>query len=108
MQSKVRLAATLSTPGLVRIPSALRMAVAALARRCIGVARNRVEGYPAARTSPPALPSPRTYPWILMRRFTRLTNAFSMNAGNRVHATSIYLMHYNFVRIHQAMQVFPR
>ncbi len=42
-----------------------------------------------------------------MRRFTRLTNAFSKKIENHVHAISIYFMHYNFARIHQTLRVTP-
>ena len=42
-----------------------------------------------------------------MRRFTRLTNAFSKKVENHAHAISIYFMHYNFVRIHQTPRVTP-
>lgn len=42
-----------------------------------------------------------------MRRFTRLTNAFSKKVENHMHAISIYFMHYNFVRIHQTLRVTP-
>jgi IS1 family transposase len=42
-----------------------------------------------------------------IRRFTRLTNAFSKKLENHVHALSIYFMHYNFVRIHQTLRVTP-
>jgi hypothetical protein len=42
-----------------------------------------------------------------MRRFTRLTNAFSKKVENHIHAISIYFMHYNFVRIHQSLRVTP-
>ena len=42
-----------------------------------------------------------------MRRFTRLTNAFSKKAENHAHAIAIYFMHYNFVRIHQTLRVTP-
>jgi hypothetical protein len=42
-----------------------------------------------------------------IRRFTRLTNAFSKKLENHIHALSIYFMHYNFVRIHQTLRCTP-
>jgi hypothetical protein len=42
-----------------------------------------------------------------MRRFTRLTNAFSKKLENHMHALSIYFIHYNFVRIHQTLRIPP-
>jgi len=39
-----------------------------------------------------------------MRRFTRLTNAFSKEVENLEHAVSLHLMHYNFCRAHQTLQ----
>ena len=42
-----------------------------------------------------------------MRRFTRLTNAFSKKVENHMHAISIYFMHYNFVRIRQTLRCTP-
>ena len=42
-----------------------------------------------------------------IRRFTRLTNAFSKKLENHIHALSIYFMHYNFVRIHQSLRGSP-
>lgn len=38
-----------------------------------------------------------------MRRFTRLTNAFSKKAENHAHAVSLYFMFYNFCRVHQTL-----
>lgn len=42
-----------------------------------------------------------------MRRFTRLTNAFSKKIDNHCHALAIYFMFYNFVRIHKSLKVSP-
>jgi IS1 family transposase len=42
-----------------------------------------------------------------MRRFTRLTNAFSKKVANHAAAIAIYFCHYNFVRIHQTLRVTP-
>jgi IS1 family transposase len=42
-----------------------------------------------------------------MRRFTRLTNAFSKKVENLMHAVSLHFMYYNFVRIHQSLRVTP-
>ena len=42
-----------------------------------------------------------------MRRFTRLTNAFSKKIENHEHALAVYFMHYNFCRIHQTLRVTP-
>jgi hypothetical protein len=42
-----------------------------------------------------------------MRRFTRLTNAFSKKVENLGHAVSLHFMYYNFARIHQTLRVTP-
>ena len=42
-----------------------------------------------------------------MRRFTRLTNAFSKKLDNHRHAVSLFYMYYNFGRIHQTLRVTP-
>ncbi len=42
-----------------------------------------------------------------MRRFTRLTNAFSKKIDNHTAANVLHMMHYNFVRIHQTLRVTP-
>jgi IS1 family transposase len=38
-----------------------------------------------------------------MRRFTRLTNAFSKKIENHAHAVALHLMHYNFCRAHTTL-----
>lgn len=42
-----------------------------------------------------------------MRRFTRLTNAFSKKLENHMHAISLHFMYYNFCRIHKTLRVTP-
>jgi IS1 family transposase len=42
-----------------------------------------------------------------MRRFTRLTNAFSKSVDNLRAAVALHFAHYNFVRVHSALRVTP-
>jgi len=42
-----------------------------------------------------------------MRRFTRLTNAFSKKLDNLKCAVALHFYHYNFMRIHQSLRVTP-
>jgi hypothetical protein len=42
-----------------------------------------------------------------VRRFTRLTNAFSKKFENDCHMVAIYHAYYNFCRVHQTLRVTP-
>lgn len=42
-----------------------------------------------------------------MRRFTRLTNAFSKKLENHKAAVALHFFHYNFMRIHNSLRVTP-
>ena len=42
-----------------------------------------------------------------MRRFTRLTNAFSKKIENHCHAIALHFVYYNFAKIHKTLRVTP-
>ncbi|MEP0823436.1 MAG: IS1 family transposase [Ignavibacterium sp.] len=42
-----------------------------------------------------------------MKRFTRLTNAFSKKVQNHAHAVALHFMYYNFCSIHKTLRVTP-
>ena len=42
-----------------------------------------------------------------IRRFTRLTNAFSKKVENLMSAVALHYMQYNFCRVHQTLRVTP-
>ena len=42
-----------------------------------------------------------------MRRFTRLTNAFSKKLEMHAHSVALHYMYYNFVKVHQSLRMTP-
>jgi len=42
-----------------------------------------------------------------VRRFTRLTNAFSKKLENHEAAIALHFMYYNFCRVHKTLRVTP-
>lgn len=42
-----------------------------------------------------------------MRRFTRLTNAFSKKIEEQAHMVALHFMHYNFCCVHRTLRVTP-
>lgn len=76
--------------------------------QCIGATAAVINGKPDSRyVSTSYIERQNLTMRMSMRRFTRLTNAFSKNVDNLRHAVSLYTVHYNFCRIHQSLRVTP-
>lgn len=68
-------------------------------------------GLRAIRTRKPSAPQYVEWNNLIMRmsirRFTRLTNAFSKKVENHTYSIALHFMHYNFCRIHGSLRVSP-
>jgi IS1 family transposase len=75
---------------------------------CIGTRKTRIEGNPdPTHVSTSYAERQNLSMRMHMRRFTRLTNAFSKKLANHAHHIDIYFMFYNFARIHQTLRMTP-
>ncbi len=75
---------------------------------CTGTEKRRINGNPDGKhISTSYMERANLTMRMGMRRFTRLTNAFSKKIENHMHAISIFHMHYNFCRVHKSLRVTP-
>lgn len=76
--------------------------------QCIGCETRPVSGNPdPAHVSTSYVERQNLTMRMKMRRFTRLTNAFSKKIENHECAVALHFMHYNFGRVHQTLKTTP-
>lgn len=76
--------------------------------QCIGAKKEKINGNPDPKgISTSYVERQNLTMRMSMRRFTRLTNAFSKKIENLEYAVALHFMHYNFCRIHQSLRVTP-
>ena len=75
---------------------------------CTGARKERIEGNPDPKHISTSYSERQNLTMRMhMRRFTRLTNAFSKKIENHAYAVALHMMYYNFVRIHSKLRMSP-
>lgn len=76
--------------------------------KCIGTKKENINGNPDTKNISTSFVERQNLTMRMsMRRFTRLTNAFSKKVENLSHAVALHFMYYNFCRIHQSLRITP-
>jgi len=76
--------------------------------KCIGAQKREITGNPDPKHVSTSFVERQNLTMRMhMRRFTRLTNAFSKKIENHACAVALHSMYYNFVRLHQTLKVSP-
>jgi len=72
---------------------------------CIGARKERIEGSPDPKHISTSFAERQNLTMRMqMRRFTRLTNAFSKKFENHMHMVALYTVWYNFVKQHKSLK----
>jgi IS1 family transposase len=75
---------------------------------CVGARKDKITGNPDPRHISTSFAERSNLTMRMrMRRFTRLTNAFSKKIENHAYAVALHMAFYNFVRIHKTLRVTP-
>jgi IS1 family transposase len=75
---------------------------------CIGAHKQLIEGNPDPKYISTSFAERQNLNLRMhMRRFTRLTNAFSKKIENHAHNIALFMTYYNFVRIHKTLHMTP-
>jgi hypothetical protein len=75
---------------------------------CVGARKEKISGNPDPRYISTSYTERANLTMRLsMRRFTRLTNAFSKKLRNHAHMVALYALWYAFVRVHKTLRVSP-
>jgi IS1 family transposase len=76
--------------------------------KCVGAVRKIISGNPDKKHINTSYAERQNLTMRMhMRRFTRLTNAFSKKLEHHAYSVALHQMFYNFVRIHQTLKVTP-
>ena len=75
---------------------------------CIGARKTPIEGSPDQKhISTSHVERQNLTMRMQMRRFTRLTNAFSKKFENHMHMVALYTVWYNFIKMHKTLRMSP-
>jgi IS1 family transposase len=75
---------------------------------CVGTRKDKISGNPDPKhISTSYVERANLTMRMAMRRFTRLTNAFSKKLENHAHMVALYALWYNFVRVHKTIRMSP-